>query len=205
MNSTKIDACIMVRFFKKTDNLLTPQKVEAIKASEPPHNAKKMDSFLCTFQYNARFMDNYAQQTDVLRRLLKAQVFSWAKEHRVAFERLKEALSSDTVLAYFDPGAKHEVRVDGCPLGILATLVQCAPSDDKWRGVQYARRTLTDTERNYSQIELEMLTADFGCRKFHVFLYGLRFKIIVMDHKPLGTTLGIRRLYTATTNDGTNA
>ena len=41
-----------------------------------------------------------------------------------------------------------------------------------------------DTERRYSQIELETLAADFACRKFHVFLYGKPF-IVVTDHKPL--------------------
>ena len=50
--------------------------------------------------------------------------------------------------------------------------------------VQYASRALSDAERRYSQIELETLSADFACRKFHVFLYGKPF-IVVTDHKPL--------------------
>ena len=54
--------------------------------------------------------------------------------------------------------------------------------------MQYASRALSDAERNYSQIELEMLAADFTCRKFHVFLYGLPFKIVT-DHKPLEAIL----------------
>ena len=33
-------------------------------------------------------------------------------------------------------------------------------------------------------MELETLSADFACRKFHVFLYGKPF-IVVTDHKPL--------------------
>ena len=78
--------------------------------------------------------------------------------------------------------------MEGCPLGISTTLVQCGQSNDKWRVVQYASRALSDAERNYSQTELEMLAADFGCRKFHVFLYGLPFKI-VKDHKPLEVIL----------------
>lgn len=44
-----------------------PQKVEAIKAAEPPRNAKELNSFLCTVQYNARFMERYAPQTNLLR------------------------------------------------------------------------------------------------------------------------------------------
>ena len=103
--------------------------MEAIKAAEPPRNAKELHSFLCTVQYNARFMENYAPQTDFLRDLLKAKVFTWRRQHQEAFASLKEGLSSDTVLVYFDPAAEHEVHVDGCPLGISASLVQWESSD----------------------------------------------------------------------------
>ena len=74
--------------------------------------------------------------------------------------------------------------MDGCPLGISATLVERESSDKGWRVVQYASRALSDAERNYSKIEVEMLAADFAGRKFHVFLYGLTFEIVT-DHKPI--------------------
>ena len=174
--------------FSKDGASPDPQKVEAIKVAEPPCNAKELNSFLCTVQYNARFMEKYTLQTDLLRGLLKVKVFTWRREHQETFESLKEGLSSDTVLVYVDPVAEHEVHVDGCPLGISATLVQHDLSDESWRVVQYASRALSDAERNYSQIELVMLVADFTCRKFHVFLYGLPFKIVT-DNKLLKVIL----------------
>ena len=129
-------------------------------------------------------MESYAPQTDVLRALVRADAFKWKEKHQEAFEALKNAPSADTVLAYFDPDSDHEVHVDGCPLGISATLVQRSPNEDYWRVVQYASRALSDAEWRYSQIELETLAVDFACRKFHVFLYGRPF-IVVTDHKPL--------------------
>ena len=170
--------------FSKEGASPDPMKVEAIKQAEPPRNAKELNSFLCTVQYNARFMESYAPQTDVLRALVRADDSKWEEKHQEAFEALKNALSADTLLVYFDPAADHEVHVDGCPLGISATLVQRSPNEDHWRVVQYASRALSDAERRYSQIELETLAADFACRKFHVFLYGKPF-IVVTDHKPL--------------------
>ena len=119
---------------------------------------------------------------------LKAEVFAWREEHQEAFERLIEALSTDTVLVYFDPDTEQEVHVDGCPLGISAALVEHGPKDDNWWVVQYASRALSETERNYSQTELELLSADFACRKFLIFLYGLPFTIVT-DHKPLEVIL----------------
>ena len=65
--------------FSKDGASLDPRKVEAIKAAEPPRNAKELNSFLCTVQYNARFMEKYAPQTDFLRGLLKAKVFTWRR------------------------------------------------------------------------------------------------------------------------------
>ena len=123
-------------------------KVEAIKQAEPPRNTKELNSFPCTVQYNARFMESYAPQTDVLRALVRADVFKWEEKDQEAFEALKNALSADTVLAYFNPAADHEVLVDGCPLGISATLVQRGPNEDHRRVVQYASRALSDIPRS---------------------------------------------------------
>ena len=121
--------------FSKDGASPDPRKVEAIKVAESPRNAKELNSFLCTVQYNARFMEKFAPQTDFLRDLLKAKVFTWRRQHQEAFASLKEGLSSDTVLVYFDPAAEHEVHVDGCPLGISATLVQ-RESNDKGCNMQ---------------------------------------------------------------------
>ena len=46
--------------FSKEGASPDPMKVEAIKQAELPRNAKELNSFLCTVQYNARFMESYA-------------------------------------------------------------------------------------------------------------------------------------------------
>ena len=61
--------------FSKEGASPDPMKVEAIKQPEPPRNAKELNSFLCTVQYNARFMESYTPQTDVLRAVIKANGF----------------------------------------------------------------------------------------------------------------------------------
>ena len=48
----------------------------------------------------------------------------------------------------------------------------------------YASRSLTDSERNYAQIEKELLAILFGCRKFHQYLYS-KPVLVESDHKPL--------------------
>ena len=89
------------------------------------------------------------------RKLAPFRNVEWEEKHQEAFEALKNALSADTVLAYLGSAADHKVHVDGCLLGISATLVQRSPNEDHWRVLQYASRALSDADRRYSQIELE--------------------------------------------------
>ena len=66
--------------------------------------------------------------------------------------------------------------------------------------ISYASRCLSDTEKEYGQIEKEFLAVFFGCKKFHNYIYG-RQVIVKSDHKPLEsimlkdlTKIGSRRL-----------
>ncbi len=51
--------------------------------------------------------------------------------------------------------------------------------------VAYASRTLNSAERNYAQIEKEMLAISWGCVKFHDYVYGAEGVVVETDHKPL--------------------
>ena len=52
--------------------------------------------------------------------------------------------------------------------------------------VAYASRALATTERNYAQIEKELLAIVFGAERHHQFTYGRRV-MVESDHKPLET------------------
>lgn len=106
------------------------------------------------------------------------------QEHTEAFEELKNMLSSDTVQAFFDPQGNTSstwtgVRWDWQPLSRSGSLVKrCG----KLCGTP-VEASQTQRKR-YSQMKLEALLGDFGCKKFHLFLYGIPFKMVT-DQKPL--------------------
>lgn len=54
--------------------------------------------------------------------------------------------------------------------------------------VSFASRSLTPSERNFSQIEKELLSVVWATKKFHYYIYGQKCTIL-NDHKPLETLL----------------
>ena len=69
-----------------------PKKCEAIKVTPPPKNVSDLRSFLGTCSYVSKFITNYVNIVEPLRKLTQSEVkFSWGKEQKEAFEALKEA------------------------------------------------------------------------------------------------------------------
>ena len=115
------DKCLYFGLMFSKDGVSpNPSKVQAIRATDPPRSVKKLNSFLCTVQYNVRFMKEFWSSTEKLRSLLKESKFNGKRSINIleAFEDLKKRLCEETTLKYFDPKVEHEVHVDGCPLGI---------------------------------------------------------------------------------------
>ena len=123
--------------FLKEEVSPDPCKVQAIKEAGSPRNAAELNSFLCTVRYSSWFMEASKYQRAVCKlaigEFLKEK-FEWIQEHREAFEELKNML-----------------HVDGCPIGLAATLTQRKLGKQVWQVVQYASRGLTDTEKHYSR------------------------------------------------------
>jgi len=52
------------------------------------------------------------------------------------------------------------------------------------RPIAYASKSLTKAQQGYAQIEKEAMAIQFGCTKFHQYLYGRTFQV-ESDHRPL--------------------
>ena len=166
----------------------TDETVTAIRNAPKPSNASEVRSFLGLVNYCSRFIPNFSTVAAPLRQLThKGTPFTWTKLHQNAFESLKNILTSNSVMAHFDPRAPIQLRVDASPVGLGAILTQT--HGDETRPVAYASRTLTPVKRRYSQTEREALAVVWGCEKFHLYLYGTTFDIYT-DHKPLEIIYG---------------
>ena len=74
------------------------------------------------------------------------------------------------------------MSVDASKAGLGAVLLQLHRDD--WHPVVYASRAMSKHERNYSQIEKEMLAVVYGSDQFNQYVYRKRY-IDESDHKPL--------------------
>ncbi|PIK59837.1 hypothetical protein BSL78_03292 [Apostichopus japonicus] len=114
--------------------------------------------------------------------------WDWTSKCEEAFEACKVFLTSEKLLVHYDPNQKLKLACDASSYGLGAVLSHEFENGDE-KPICYASRTMSPSEKNYSQIEREALSLIFGVKKFHDFLYGRKF-ILVTDHKPLLAILG---------------
>ena len=159
------------------------------KDASPPSNVSELQSFLGSANFLCKFVPDFSKLAPPLYGRLRKEVpWRWSKLEQDAFDDIKAALCSDSVLRHYDPMAELILQCDASSVGVGAALLQPRP-DGALQPVAYASRILNNVEQNYSQIERESLDVFFGVTKFRQYLLGRHFKLLA-DHKPLITLLG---------------
>ncbi|CAB4001197.1 PREDICTED: uncharacterized protein K02A2.6-like, partial [Paramuricea clavata] len=162
-----------------------PAKVSAIHNCPPPNSIKAVRSFLGMVTYCAKFIPNFSDLTEPLRELTRKNVrFCWTSRHAKSFNAVKAALTSATVMAYFDQTKETELITDASLFGLSAILTQKVPGSDQRNVVAYISRSLSDVERRYCQTEREALAIVWAIKRLHIYLYGGHFTLIT-DCKPV--------------------
>jgi hypothetical protein len=103
----------------------------------------------------------------------------WSEPQQTSFDALKEALTSDSILAHPEFDKPFILSCDASNYAISAILSQ--EHEGKERPLSFASRVLNKPEINYSTTEKELLSVVFGVQTHRCFLYGRRFKIITDD------------------------
>ena len=179
--------------FSADDIAPDPEKVKAIHEACSPSSTSEVRSFLGMVTYCAKFIQNFSDITKPLRELMKKNVqFHWKQHHQHAFQKVKDALTSDTVMAYFDKSKQTELTTDASPWGLSAILSQCTPGSEDRRIVAYVSRSLSPVEQQYSQTEREALAIVWAVERLHTYLYGGHFTLLT-DCKPVELILNNRK------------
>ena len=81
----------------------------------------------------------------------KSNEWMWESQQEEAFNTIKDLVTNHPVLTYYDVQKNATIQCDASDCGLGASLMQ------EGQPVAYASRTLSQTERNYAQIENESL------------------------------------------------
>ena len=95
--------------------------------------------------------------------------------HDNAVAKPKGLICKALVLKYFDTTKEIMLQCDASEGGLEYALMQ------EGQPIAFGSRGLTPAERNYIQIENEMLSIVRGCEKFDQYIYG-RKVVVETDH-----------------------
>ncbi|KFD50051.1 hypothetical protein M513_09011 [Trichuris suis] len=157
-------------------------KMEAIKNAPVPRNKQELQvDCLTSTTVSSRTKRLFLKRCIVS--LIKARRGFGKKRHDKSFTAVKQLLTSESVLVPFYTSPLTILTREAPPCGTGAVLSQIQENGTEAK-IAFASRTLTQTERNYAQIDREALALISGVKKFYHFLYG-RPSTLVTDHKPL--------------------
>lgn len=156
-----------------------PERIAAIEELTRPKNKKDLQTFLGVINFMGPFVPNLSEKTGPLRELLQKNViFNWTKLHDKVFAEIKDSMLKAKLLVPFDEAKELVIQCDASQYGLGCCLLQ------EGKPISFASRSLTSCERNYSQIEKEMLSIIYACTKFNFYTYGRKIRV-TNDHKPL--------------------
>ena len=160
-----------------------PKKVEAVQKMPQPTDVPSVKRFLGMVNYLSKFLPNISTITETLRQLEAKDVeWHWDENQQKTFDEVKTLIKSHPVLQYCDVAKEVTLQCDASQSGIGAALLQ------ESHPVAFTSRALTATERNYAQIEKELLSIAHACDRFDQYVFG-REITVETDHKPLEVIL----------------
>ena len=143
-------------------------KVKAIKTFPLPRNVRDVRSFLGLAGYYRSFIKDFAAISKPLTLLTRKDAkFNWSEPQQSSFDTLKEALTSDFVLAHPEFDKLFILSCDASNYAISAILSQ--EHEGKEKPLSFATRVLNNHETNYSVTEKELLAIVFGVRVHRCF------------------------------------
>jgi len=172
-------------------------KVAAIQDWPTPTSKREVRGFLGLAGYYRRFVESFATIAQPLTLLTGDNVeWQWLEAQQLAFQQLKDRLSSAPILVYANPSRPYVLQTDASNCAVGAVLSQ-PQSDGTERPIAFWSHKLNKAEYNYSATEKELLAIVLACEHWAGYLEGSQCPILVRtDHQPL-TWLNTRPVVTA--------
>jgi RNase H-like domain found in reverse transcriptase len=161
------------------------EKVEAVRDWPTPQTIKDVEKFLGFANFYRRFIKDFSTIAAPLNALKKGErEWKWEEEQQKAFEAIKQAVTSEPVLALPNDKGPFRVEVDASNVGTGAVLSQ--EQEGKWHPIAFLSKTLNDAERNYEIYDKELLAIIKALKAWrHYLLHATHQFEIWTDHENL--------------------
>ena len=114
--------------------------------------------------YLSKFLLRLSELAELIRELAKDKVpFNWGPEHQAAFTKMKQEISSASVLAYYNPKKQTMLQTDASIKSLGACLLQ------EVKPVYFASKALTEAQEGYVAIEIVSLALSWQWRNSTTF------------------------------------
>lgn len=161
------------------DNLIS------IKNFPIPKTPKNVRQFLGKITYYHKYIPNAATILDPLHNLLrKGQNFHWSDQCQKTFNKVKDLLCAESILAIFDSTLPIFIYTDASIQGVGAVLKQPQKSNADIKPVAYFSKKLNDAQKKKKAIFLECLAIKEAMTFWQFCVRNKKFTIF-SDHKPL--------------------
>ena len=162
---------------------MDPTITEAISRYPAPTSRTELRSFIGLVNQLSSSTNTVATLLAPFRPLLSTKnEFAWSPNHATAFKTVKESLTTQPVLSYFDITKPTRLSTDASRQGLGYILQQ--QHGDNWSLIQAGSRFLSEAESRYATIELKLLVVAWAVTKCKMFLAGLQHFSAVTDHNP---------------------
>ena len=167
---------------------MDPVKVSGV-AEWPTMWNKEVQSFVGFINFYQRFIKDFSHHACALFNLTKKDVrWKWEELEQVAFNKLKELITSTPVLIFPDDSCPYHIEANSSDTATRAVLSQQTLSENgrKWHTIAFFSKILSPIKWNYENHDKEMLAVICALEEWQHYLEGTPCQFEVWtDHKNL--------------------
>ncbi|XP_054272632.1 uncharacterized protein K02A2.6-like [Macrosteles quadrilineatus] len=166
--------------------------LDAIRNAPEPTNKDELRAYIGLINYYGRSIPNLSAKLSCFYDLIKKDVsWKWTKQCSDVFQLSKTWVCDSHILVHYDVNKPLVLTCDASPRGVGAVLSHIIDGEE--RPIAFASKSLSSSEKNYSQLHREALALVFGAKKFHKYIYGRMNVILQTDHQPLTAIFGSKK------------
>ena len=158
-------------------------KIAAIREWSAPKNVHDIQVFLGFSNFYRRFIKDYSKRCVALTALLKKNVpFVWSEAADVAFNAIKNAISSSPILRHYNPKLPCIIETDASDYALGAVCSQSDP-DNVLHPIAFYSRKLLPAEINYQIYDKELLAIIAAFKHWRHYLeFSQESTVVITDH-----------------------